>query len=260
MNRKMRKAGPGDRITGSLDPFQTQGIISPFKEIEGARNAIPEVLIDEFREVCKIAVALRVRVAVNYYFANIVISQVCKDIITQFLEDNNCHIYVGFISCSMDYFSGEREHNLSLNLDCASCRAKDKKAIAHAREDCAKFDKRYIKKVFKKLESGEWRNFDEETLREKCEHYHAIENSIKIFTRFFCMLCNDSLPKTLGKDIYNCAIEYDEAVANHYNFNAGAGVYNLNKNGNHMLSVINMEAATYIICKVYGNRLIKNAA
>lgn len=260
MNRKIRKAGSGDRITGSLDPFQVQGIIVPFKTIESARNVIPEVLIDEFREVCKIAVALRVRIAVNYYYPNISISQACKDIITQFLEDNNFHIYVGFILCSMDYFSGEREHNISLNLDCASCRAKDKKAIAHAREDCAKFNKRYITKVLKKLKSGEWCNFDKETLREKCEHYQAIENSIKIFTRFFCMLCNDSLPKTIGKDIYNCAMEYDETVANHYTFNADAGIYNVNKNGNNMLSVVNLEAASYFICRVYGNRLIKNVA
>lgn len=133
MHRKQKNRS-GDRITGCLDSFLVEELEKVFKDIFSTGNVVVENLLGIFRENSKIAVALRMRPAVDMNRSISVISENSRNIITNYLNTHNHGADTGYIDCSLRYFSGEKQHNISLDLNCASCRSKDPdKALAHAR-------------------------------------------------------------------------------------------------------------------------------
>lgn len=251
MHRKQKNRS-GDRITGCLDPFLVEELEKVFKDIFSTGNVVVENLLGIFRENSKIAVALRMRPAVDMNRSISVISENSRNIITNYLNTHNHGADTGYIDCSLRYFSGEKQHNISLDLNCASCRSKDPdKALAHARMDCEKYRKFYIARILRRLKEKPWTNLDDEQVKELCNQYQSIEYSIRFVCAYLTKLCTGILPKSLGDEVFKEACKYDTSLADHYNHNVGRGVYILNTKRNHAFSTVSQECATYIFCATY---------
>lgn len=251
MHRKQKNRS-GEKITGCLDPFQVEELQKVFKDIFSSGNIVVENLLGIFRENSKIAVALRMRPAVDMNRSISAISAKSRDIIINYLNSHNHGADTGYIDCSLQYFSGEKQHNISLNLDCSSCRSKDPgKALAHARMDCEKYRKFYIGRILRRLKEKPWSNLDNEQVKDLCNQYQAIEYSIRFVCTYLTKLCTGKLPTSLGEEPFKEACKYDASLIDHYNHNNGRKVYILNTKRNHAFSTVSQECATYIFCAMY---------
>lgn len=251
MDRK-KKNRSGDRIKGCLEPFQVEEVQNVYFAISHSGNIVVMNLLNIFRENSKIVVALRMRSAVDMNKSISVISSGSRSIITNNLNKHEHAADTGYIDCCLQYFSGEKQHNITLNLNCASCRSKDlDKALAHARMDCEKYRKEYVGKIIRRLKEKPWSNLNDEQVKELIEQYQSIEFSIRFVCKYLTRLCTGKLPKNLGEEVFKAACEYDQSLVDHYIHNDGLGVYFLNTKHNHAFSTVNQECATYIFCATY---------
>lgn len=251
MYRRQKKRS-GERITGSLEPFEVERLQKILLAIFSGGDVVVENLLDIFREDSKIVVALRMRPAVDMNRSIDTISVASRDIITKYLNTHMHEADTGYIICTLRYFSGEKKHNVELNLNCASCKSLDpKKALAHARADCEKYKKTNINRVLRRLKEKPWSNLSAEKVANLRIQYESIEFSIKFVCAYLTQLCNGELPKNLGEEVFAEASAYDPTIAAHYDHMEGCGIYSLNNNPKHLFASVNQECATYIFCSTY---------
>lgn len=251
MNRKQKRRS-GKRIAGSVEPFMVDRLQSVYQDIFATGNIVVENLLDLFREDSKIAVALRMRPAVDMNRPITAISVESRNIITHYLSTHKHAADSGYIICTLRYFLGEKPHNVELNLDCASCKSKDlDKALTHARKDCEKYRKAYIDRILRRLKERPWINLDADKVAYLRTQYESIEFSVKFVCAYLTKLCSKKLPRKLDVHVFTKACQYDPTLALHYNHKDGSNTYTLNAKRNHSFSSVNQECATYIICATY---------
>lgn len=251
MNRK-NKHRSGNRISGSLDPFEVEWLQSPLSDIFNTGNIVIKDLPDMFRERVKIAVSLRMRQAADMNLSTLAISSQSQDIISRQLTAHHLETDIGFVLCTLKYFSGEKQHTFSLNLNCASCNSRDEgKAFAHARADCRRLNSKYVNRILARLKERPWTNLTQAEIDTLIEQYLAIGHSIKFVGEYLTKLCNGKLPSQLGSSVYAKACALDPAIADHYLYNERTDIYLLNKKRSHAFTTVKQECATYIFCVAY---------
>lgn len=248
MKRKKKKKS-GCRISGSLEPFMVDALQSVWYGIISSGKVVTPQQLHIFRENSKIAVALRMRQAVDMKSANEQISHQSLGIIAAYLNGHQHTADVGFVNCTLQYFSRRRQHNISLNLNCSCCKSRElEKSLAHARMDCLKYSKHYVGRILRELKEDPWTNLDIDEIRVFCKQYQSIDYSIKFVCAYLKEICTGKLPNELGTTVFTTACNYDPAIANHYELNAGLGIYKLVPKRNHSLTTVSQECATFIFC------------
>ena len=213
----------GNPIRGSLKVFQA--CLDPI-----LKNAKTNEGFHFLREALKDAVALRMCEATQNPLA---ISDECLQIIQGKISDEYAF---SFVRCTLEYYSGSKEHKVELNKSCPGFKSPDrKKSLKHAQQDCHKCAKYY-------LGSAEKYPLNHVTK----EQLKSTKYAIDFFADYIYELSEGKIPSKLKEADFHAIKGSDPYIKKLYIYQETGGFYVASER--ILYKDLSLETATRLFC------------
>lgn len=245
-----------NRIRGSLKPIVNTIFFNSLNYILNTSGALNTFTAQYCRETLKEVVAQYLKHPF-IKFSNdddYKVNQNSKTIFINFLKRNSNNAVHGFADCCLNYFNGDREISLHLDLSIPECNSGVfNKALKKAMMNSKKIVKQKFNKIYKKMENNEWNNVPDYLFND----YKGIETAVTSVCTYIYTINTQKIPSALTVDLYNKAYNLDNTISKYFKYVPSANYYKIIKNESIFYSSLKQECATLIFCYSHSEMLLK---